>query len=234
MGELRIFNRSLSESEIRQQMCKKLSGNEPGLIGYWTFYETAGNILKDKSPNHFDGQVKGNPTRVFSGAPIGDESLYLYTTNWVNKSLKFDVVEAMNIQGNPAGIHIYKVLDSPSRTNGLDPSSVNKPYYGVFLAGIDIGNSFSVKTQDICKFFMRDNNSVATWSEANITTGLMDHKEMVIYLGTDTENLDLGPDQIVCNQNQFLLESNVDVTGKSVLWNTNQTTRSITVTQSCF
>ena len=119
MDELRIFNRSLSETEIRDQMCKKLSGNEPGLIGYWTFDETSGNVLKDKSPNHFDGLLVGNPTRVFSGAPIGDESVYLYPNGWTNTTLKLDDIEAVNIQGNPAGLHIYKVRDIPSQTGGL-------------------------------------------------------------------------------------------------------------------
>lgn len=69
IDELRIFNRPLTEAEIRQQMCKSLAGNEPGLIGNWTFDEKDGNTLKDSSPNGFDGVLIGNPTRVFSGAP---------------------------------------------------------------------------------------------------------------------------------------------------------------------
>lgn len=234
MDELRIFNRSLSETEIRDQMCKKLTGNEAGLIGYWTFDEVNGGILKDKSNNNFDGQLIGNPVRVFSGAPIGDESLYLYTTSWTNKSLAFDKLEATNIQGNPLGIHIYKVANAPSQTNGLDFNRPNNPYYGVFIASMDVGNSFDLKegsTDSPCKAYKRNDNSVETWTELNSNSSLFERKE-IIPGANELQEIDLGPDQIICDQTNYTLESNIDLTGKSILWNTGQTTKSISVSES--
>ncbi|MFM7853792.1 MAG: LamG domain-containing protein, partial [Flammeovirgaceae bacterium] len=78
IDEIRLWNRALSTVEIRQNMCLKLNGNESGLIGYWDFNETSGSIVFDKSSKKADGQLVGNPTRVFSGAPIGDVSVNNY------------------------------------------------------------------------------------------------------------------------------------------------------------
>jgi hypothetical protein len=234
MDELRIYNRSLSQSEIREQMCKRLSGNEPGLIGYWTFDEISGNLLKDKSPNHFDGQLMGNPVRVFSGAPIGDKSLNLYTTSWTDKSLKLDDLEVINIQGNPQGIHIYKVADAPSQTNGLDLNNSNSPYYGVFTASTDVGNSFDLKETSMdlsCKAYNRNDNSIDLWTELNSYTSLFERKEIIPTSG-DLQEIDLGPDQILCDQPNYVLESNIDLTGKSIIWNTGQTSSSISISES--
>ena len=236
MDELRIFNKGLSETEIRQQMCKKLTGNETGLIGYWTFDETTGATLADKSSNHFDGVLKGNPTRVFSGAPIGDESTFLYTTSWNNKSLSLDVIEANNVVGNPEGIHIYKVSDIPSQTSGLDLSLLNKPYYGVFVASLDIGNSFDLKstTGNLCKAFGRDDNSKISWTDLTVFTSIPDRKEVVSVLADPDVVINLGPDKVVCDQASYLLETGIDLTGKSVLWSAGQTSPTITITQSGF
>src|SRR5688572_17787697 len=87
MDELRIWNRALSVQEIREQMCKKLEGNEDGLVGYWDFDNTKASILMDNSSYYFDGAIRGNPLRVFSGAPVGDESVFLYTDDWSDATL---------------------------------------------------------------------------------------------------------------------------------------------------
>jgi len=55
IDEVRIWNRALTQTEIRNNLCQKLIGNEPGLVGYWRFDETAGNIYFDSSPNGNDG-----------------------------------------------------------------------------------------------------------------------------------------------------------------------------------
>jgi len=68
IDELRIWNRSLSASEIKANMKKKLTGSETGLIGYWSFDEASGNTLIDSSPSKYNGVIKGNPVRIQSGA----------------------------------------------------------------------------------------------------------------------------------------------------------------------
>lgn len=59
IDEVAIFNRALSDSEIQQvyQNVGRLSGNEPGLVGYWNFDADEGDIVKDSSLYHNDGKL---------------------------------------------------------------------------------------------------------------------------------------------------------------------------------
>ena len=51
IDEVRIWNTARTQTEIRDNMCKKLVGNELGLVGYWRFDETTGNIAFDSQTN---------------------------------------------------------------------------------------------------------------------------------------------------------------------------------------
>src|SRR5918996_1688223 len=57
INDVRLWNRALSETEIRNYMGKPLSGSEPGLIGYWPTNEGSGNVLNDKNGNHNNGTI---------------------------------------------------------------------------------------------------------------------------------------------------------------------------------
>ncbi|HEY9007882.1 MAG TPA: LamG-like jellyroll fold domain-containing protein [Ohtaekwangia sp.] len=235
IDELRLFDKALSENEIQQQMCKKLSGTETNLIGYWNFDETAGDILYDKSHNHFNGHLKGNPKRVFSGAPIGDDSKFIYNANWTGVSLSMDNVTAKDIAGNPYGIHIYKVNNFPSQINGLTTNNIIKPYYGFFVASNDTGNTFSFSIgsdSHPCSVPRRPNNSIDTWQSSTNTAGIPDQIE-IIPNSAETIPLELGANVTLCDQSNYAIYSDVtDTPGKSFIWNTGETTSSITVTHS--
>ena len=206
MDELRIWNRSLSEEEIREQMCRKLTGREPGLIGYWDFNDH--NILADKSPNHFDGLVKGNPKRVFSGAPIGDNSVSLYTNDWHEKVLSLrdslDKVSVVNVTGNPMGLHIYEVSEFPSQSGGLNLSILRKPYFGVFAARDDGDNfldvNYTYNDDTVCKLFTRPDNSASSWNEnAARLSHVSGRKEVIKELQDNGLKIDLGADEAPCS-----------------------------------
>jgi hypothetical protein len=49
LDEIRIWDSALSETQIREQMHRPLNGDEPGLVSYWTFDESVGNIAHDVS-----------------------------------------------------------------------------------------------------------------------------------------------------------------------------------------
>ena len=51
-------NKGLTQTEIRNTMCQKLVGTEPGLVGYWRFDETSGTTANDSSPNGNNGTLK--------------------------------------------------------------------------------------------------------------------------------------------------------------------------------
>ena len=51
IDEVRIWNTAQSQTQIRDNMCTKLIGNEVGLVGYWRFDETTGNTAFDSQTN---------------------------------------------------------------------------------------------------------------------------------------------------------------------------------------
>ena len=54
-----IWNRGLTQTEIQANMNKRLTGNEPNLVGLWRFNEGAGTIAKDSTANGNDGTIYG-------------------------------------------------------------------------------------------------------------------------------------------------------------------------------
>jgi hypothetical protein len=69
LDELRVWDRALTANEVSTLHTKKINDSNPGLIGYWSFNETSGNNVLDKSSNGFDGTIKGNAERVTSEIP---------------------------------------------------------------------------------------------------------------------------------------------------------------------
>ena len=57
VNDIRLWDRALSEAEIRANMGKPLSGTEPGLIGYWPANEGSGNTLNDRTSHHDNAMV---------------------------------------------------------------------------------------------------------------------------------------------------------------------------------
>lgn len=234
IDELRVWKRARSQQEIRETMCQRLKGNEPDLIGYWNFDETEGEILKDLSVNKYDGVLRGNPVRVFSGAPVGDESIFLYTGDWADKSLSKDDLSVSDVSPNTYGVHIYSVNHIPSQTGGLDVSEIQTPYYGVFLADDGAGNTFdlSFAGKNVCSYYKRNDNSEAAWEFSESFADIVQRIEIIpSFEGSDLD-INLGADITLCDEESFLLEAHADPSGKTFLWSSGETTPTITLTSS--
>ncbi|MCB2221950.1 MAG: hypothetical protein KQI35_16295 [Bacteroidetes bacterium] len=77
LDEVRIWNYSRSEVQLRSTMYQELTGSETGLHAYWNFNETSGETVYDQGPNGFDGFLGSavgydirEPDRVTTTAPI--------------------------------------------------------------------------------------------------------------------------------------------------------------------
>ncbi|MFM8913341.1 MAG: gliding motility-associated C-terminal domain-containing protein [Flammeovirgaceae bacterium] len=217
-------------------MCVKLSGNEPGLIGYWDFNEMGGSSVIDKSNKRADGVLIGNPTRVYSGAPVGDVSVYNYpgaTTSISDGNLR---LEASVISAGVEGLQLYEVKGSPSQTGGLDLSQNNSPYFGIFLATTNGIGSFTTKgfygNSQTCNSFNRLDNSKPFWVRSVLPSNSQSLRAEYILLQGSLASFDLGPDKIVCDQQSFLLTTLLNDPAFSHVWNTGETTSSITINQS--
>jgi hypothetical protein len=230
IDEVRLYNRALSQDEVRLGMCKKLTGTETGLIGYWTFDETSGSTVFDKSKNGFNGVMQGNPQRVYSGAPIGDDSKYLYQSNWSGTTLSItdgpDQMSASNVQGAPEGLQIYEVKSWPSQSGGVDLSKTSPPYFGVFSASLDTDNTFtatySFQSSVTCKAFNRVDNSISTWgSSTNPLTNVPQRVEVLKDKSVQGLTFTLGPDVSTCTLTPFTLTPFTDPTGLTFTWQDN-------------
>ena len=234
IDEVRIWNRALSIEDIRESMCRRLKSTEPNLIGYWNFDEVSGDEVKDLSPNGFHGTLKGNPTRVFSGAPVGDESAFLYTSTWAGKSLSKENLSATAISGNPYGAHIYTVNTVPSQTGGLNAADVKLPYYGVFMADDGVNTSFDLAflQDNVCGSFQRLDNSAANWQASGVLTGIQNRIEIMPTFETSDLNIDLGGDQTVCDLSTLQMVAGEVQPGRTFTWNTGLNGPVISITTS--
>lgn len=61
IDDVRVWNRCLTQAEVRGLMHEKLTGQELGLLAYWTFDDGTGN---DSSPNNRDATLYGATPRT--------------------------------------------------------------------------------------------------------------------------------------------------------------------------
>ncbi len=142
MDEIRIWNTVRSASEIRNSMCRKIGGAESGLLAYYQMNEASGNTLINAaaaSSGYFNGTFTNTPTRITSGAAIGDTSVNLYAAAYTGQALNLGDATHGNIQldniGNDmSGVHIYKINGAPNTTTGIPNPGTNTVYYGIFAA----------------------------------------------------------------------------------------------------
>ncbi|MGE0509988.1 MAG: LamG-like jellyroll fold domain-containing protein [Acidimicrobiia bacterium] len=71
IDEVRLWNRTRGEREIRAAKDHRLTGFEPGLVAYWRFDEATGELAADATELGNDGVVRG-ATWARSDAPVGD------------------------------------------------------------------------------------------------------------------------------------------------------------------
>ena len=71
IDEVRVWNRALTEEEIQANMSRTLTGDQEGLVGYWTFDELdESGRVPDLSGNGNHGTLMGDSQLVESDVPI--------------------------------------------------------------------------------------------------------------------------------------------------------------------
>ncbi|NQV01924.1 MAG: VCBS repeat-containing protein [Bacteroidia bacterium] len=71
LEEIRIWDIARDSTQIRNNMCRTLDGNEPGLVGYWPCNDSIGTTLTDITGGH-NGALHNmdNDNWIISTAPI--------------------------------------------------------------------------------------------------------------------------------------------------------------------
>lgn len=148
IDELSFWSTPLSTNDIRDNMCKRLTGSETGLLYYYRFDHTSGTTLTDLSGNNNHGTLINmeNSDGVTSGAALGDISSYDYTGTVASDYIvslshsNGDQMTATGGSGTYTGIHLYLVNESPNLTSlpsEFWASLYTDHYWGVFPVGTD-------------------------------------------------------------------------------------------------
>lgn len=188
IDELSLWDVALTETAIRNWMCKRITTAHPfysRLKLYYNFNVVPGTPrLPELSGNHFDAFVITNGTTpapfVTSGAGIGNESAYSYAAN-PSATLTHpqgEGVVASAASGSPAGLQLYRVDAQPNNVSGLSGLGGNNRYFGISAAEGNApqftitynytGNPFvSAANEATLCLYRRANNGTAIWTDCN-------------------------------------------------------------------
>lgn len=226
MDDVRLYNIALTQNQIRATMCKKLTGSETGLIGHWDFNETTGNTILDKSANGFNGTLINSPSRIYSGAPIGDESVFLYPANWAGTQLTMnesgETVTVSNVTAGSHGVHTYVVRNAPTQSGGLNLSISTPPYFGVFVAGIATGQMFDVAYSTGQCVKDRIDNSFELWND-RLLDDITNRLEFIRSEQPTPITANLGVDETLCPFTPRTLQPVANPAGYTFLWQDGST-----------
>jgi Concanavalin A-like lectin/glucanases superfamily/MBG domain/CARDB/PKD-like domain/Secretion system C-terminal sorting domain len=206
MDEVRIWNTALTQAQIRDRMCKKITNTDPlysNLAAYYNFDETTGNSIADGTLNGNGGTLVNGPTRMASGAAIGDNSSHNYVTTGLplanlstNGQDNLEVAYTAGTYTGTAGTHIYVVNEKPNTVNGITGVGTNDRYFGVFNANLSsptytatynyTGNPYVTPLNETkLALFKRNNGEGTTWSNGTSTLNIS--ANTLIATGQNTE-----------------------------------------------
>lgn len=77
VGKLAIWNTDLSQNQIRRLMCRHLTGEEDGLLAYYSFDDGSVNTLSDKTQGWHQGHLRNKPIWMKSSVPMGTDPFAL-------------------------------------------------------------------------------------------------------------------------------------------------------------
>ena len=192
--EIIVWNKALSQTEIRNIMCAKQNSGNANILAYWNLdgtITTGGNGVPELTANGYSGSLAASMATtdvVTSGAALGDVSTYNYSpATWTGVTLTlpaaanlttFTVSNVTPVSGAtaPSGIQLYQVSAAPSITTGIVGLGNNNVYYGVFPingtsptydATINYTNYIQTSNGQV---YLRTDNSTTPWTAGGTNT----------------------------------------------------------------
>jgi hypothetical protein len=184
IDEVRIADEWLSESDIRDTLNTKLTG-EVSVTAYYRFDEGSGEVTTDSSPNNNAGSLVG-PSWVTSTAPLGDASTWTDTGSSLSLSSSYgDWLELVDLTGAPPFAALMRVDEAPNTTDvGSGLFQVFDSHY--FEAWIPEGSAPTyaavyhytghpgVTQEDVLALAFRSNANVPVWDDSAALLDTMD------------------------------------------------------------
>jgi hypothetical protein len=184
IDEFRIWNMALTQSQIRDRMCRKIDNSDAlnsNLLACYHFNEITGSTVIDaKNSNH---AILNLGTRVTSGAPVGNASMNDYVNTVKTATISHASGERFTVtssSGSPDGIQVYRVDEQPNTLSGAANLGTMNKYFGVFQVGGTSPDYSAVynytgntavtgANESSLILYKRTDNSVATWTNGTAT-----------------------------------------------------------------
>ena len=140
LDEISLWNIARSPAMIAAAYRQRLSGSEPGLIGYWRFDEHAGSLASDTSGHGHAGTLVRAPSWLASSIPCFDVRLQASRSAnnvvlcWPADAADFALLSATNLA---APVVWSSVSDTNSVVNGQNQVTVgpsgNRKFFRLIL-----------------------------------------------------------------------------------------------------
>lgn len=187
LDDFKVWDVARTQAQIRDDMCRHVAGSENGLNLYYKFDETtASDTAKDYSNKPLcNARLFNGATRVVSGAPIGDQSVHLYTNTWLGQtpnisSCSGELFTLSNMGGAPDAVHLYYVDTIPNDITGIMGIGGNDRYFGVHKINDNAatytaeynytGNPFvTPASEPSLELFKRADNAATPWIPVGAT-----------------------------------------------------------------
>lgn len=250
IDEVRVWNVARSQDEIRQTMCRKLTGKETTLVAYFPFDATdhAGEFPDLSQGNRAASLRNTSPAQalVLSGAPLGNDSRSFYQASWANAMLEIagsggqHTFQVFMPSPNIKGLHLYRVDGLPNTRAGVASGDSPGYYYGVFTVGSVLPTTYTVnykafQTSSCYNLYGREDNAGGNWSllptpnmpVANTLKKAGETNRGEYLLNTnEAPKLDITGPAATCSNTPAVLTAAGTGSG-SYLWNTGATTPTI-------
>lgn len=204
LDEVRVWNVALTQTQIRDWMCTKLTNSYPSLCNLVACYRadgTSGTSLTDNR-NAFDGTLSGGVTWITSGAPIGNESIWVQNPA-IGASINLahahgDDMTATLTSGSAGLMMLYRVDQEPNFS--LAPTPFNElssvDYFGIktfnqsgaiYTATYNYQGHPGIADENTLGLAKRANNSVMGWAQQPIAVLNTTANTLVLAGQTGTE-----------------------------------------------
>ncbi|MES2774934.1 MAG: LamG-like jellyroll fold domain-containing protein [Bacteroidota bacterium] len=217
IDEVRIWNTSLTQAQVRDRMCRKITPADAlfgNLAAYYNFDESSGSTVFDGSLSANNATLVNSPTRLISSAAIGDNSSHNYVTTGlpaaslsINGQDNLAVAYTAGTFTGEAGTHVYVVNEKPNTESGIAGTGTNDRYFGVFNANLTApaytatynytGNPFvTAANESLLGLFKRNDNSGTAWTTTSAAINTTSNT--LTATGQNTEYM-LGTQNALCN-----------------------------------
>jgi len=181
IDEVRVWNVALTQTQIRDWMCKKMNATNGSICNLLAYYRTdvsTGTALTDNY-NGYDGVLSGGATWTTSGAPIGNQNSWLQspaigaTINLAHTN--GDDMTATLTAGTAGLMYVYRVDQEPNFS--LAPAPFNEissvDYFGIktfnqsgatYTATYNYQGHPGIADENNLGFAKRADNSVMGWT----------------------------------------------------------------------